>query len=187
MLRRPEIQAHHVDEFFDESLVAAELERPDAMRLEFVRPPDAFDHRLVDAQMGGQGARAPVRGVLRQAVQRGLHNGAGPAPALGRFASASAAFLRDALQSFGRKTIAPSPHNRAFDPQFLGDLKVGLPVGGSQDDLRPRRLPRGNRPTARPRRQHSALWVRQRDYNRSTHGSHPPSKDETRQANIGCS
>ena len=74
MLGRVQVQAHHVQQLVLEARIARELEGAAQVRLQAVALPDAADGRRTNTQMVGQRAGAPVRGVDRLAMQRGLHD-----------------------------------------------------------------------------------------------------------------
>ena len=60
LLRRVEIESHHVGELFQKPGVAGEFESLLAMGLEVVAPPNVVDRRFADRLLPGQGATAPL-------------------------------------------------------------------------------------------------------------------------------
>jgi hypothetical protein len=60
VLRRVEVQAHHVGHLGNEIRVVTQFESPAQVGLELVGLPDPADHRGAHAQFPGQGSRAPV-------------------------------------------------------------------------------------------------------------------------------
>lgn len=61
MLRRAQVQAHHLRHFRLEVRISAELEGTDQMGLETVRMPHALYQRGIGSQMSCQCPRGPVR------------------------------------------------------------------------------------------------------------------------------
>lgn len=74
MLRRVQIQAHHVLQFVLEVRIPAELKGPDSVGLQAMGGPDSLHERGVCAQVPGQGAGRPVGGSGRCRVGRRFQN-----------------------------------------------------------------------------------------------------------------
>ena len=89
LVRRIEIDAHHVGELFDKAFVPRKLERPLLMRLEAVQVPDPL-HRLETKAFGpGHRAATPLRLTWRRSMLRGLHHRGDLLPAQLRLASSA--------------------------------------------------------------------------------------------------
>ena len=114
VLRRPQIQPDHADPLLDEAFVAAELERPHALRGQLVGPSDPFDQRLGHAQMFRQAALAPPRGVLRRRVQRDLDDGPRPVLAFSGLAARAGTFPKNRTSTTPWPTMPPGRFTRAM-------------------------------------------------------------------------
>jgi len=101
LVRGIEIQSHHIGHLFDESLVAAEFERLDQVRLEIVHAPDAPHAGLRNALGRSHGARAPMRRVGRRRVKGRLDHGPDLAGRDARLASRARSIFLQTGQSQG--------------------------------------------------------------------------------------
>src|SRR5262249_45396005 len=110
VLGRVQIQAHHIDNFFNKLLVSADFERLGQMRLQTAGFPHPVHHRLVDAQRIGQRPNAPVRAVSGLALGGCLDDQRGHAFSLLWFSATSWQILFNPRQSLLDKPSAPSRH-----------------------------------------------------------------------------
>ena len=72
LVRWVQIHADHVAQFLHELGIATQLEGLDAMGLQPVRAPDPMHDGVAQALRLGHGPNAPVRGLGRGRVQRGV-------------------------------------------------------------------------------------------------------------------
>src|SRR5439155_17836424 len=74
LVRWVEVEPDHIARLAREVRIAAQLEVLGTMRLQSVRTPDAVHHRRTHPLCLRHRAHAPVGGVLRRRVQRGMHD-----------------------------------------------------------------------------------------------------------------
>lgn len=74
MLRRRHIQADDFLKLLNKFRIARYLERLDQVRLETIGLPDLEHRRIRNAKLGGQLARAPMRGTFRHRLRRYAYN-----------------------------------------------------------------------------------------------------------------
>src|SRR5215210_2174171 len=74
LLRRIQIQPHHVTELLHEARIARELEILHAMRLQVMAAPDVADHGLANTLCLRHIAATPLRLATRLGVQSGLND-----------------------------------------------------------------------------------------------------------------
>lgn len=183
VLGRKQVQAHHVDQFLNEPLVFAKLERANPMRGQFMGLPDAMHHRLVNAQMFCKRPHAPVGGVLGFGVKGDFDDRSAPMLALGRLTPTTRSLPLDARKTLGRKALPPLRDRGSIQSEFFGDLFVLTTGRRQKNDLRPCHTARRRSSTARQCRQRRLLLIRQLNGNRSSHVCNPPSNRMTRQTN----
>ena len=73
-MRRIQIQAHHIVEFFDKLFIFRQLEGAAAMRLQSIRVPNTLDRRGANAMSFGHGPHAPMSRRFGSRMQRSLHD-----------------------------------------------------------------------------------------------------------------
>lgn len=161
VVRRAQIQAHHVAQLLDEERVVGQLEAFGAMRLQPEELEVPRNAGLGDACLGRHRAHAPMcRAIGWLSVQRRLDqlrhtfivNRA-------RLASAHVVIqTRDASLDEAR---APLAHRRVGQLQALGNGIVGLAIGTAEDDARPNAQRRRQRAAASKGLQLRTLLVRQ--------------------------
>ena len=130
--RRVEVETDNLIELHCDVGVVADLEGSDQVRLQAVALPDALDARRADAELRGQGPRAPMRrgawrllcrladdGGLDRAV---LHRRRAPPP--------PCVFLNPGRPVL-RKPAPPQAHGLLLDAKLDGDGLIQPPVGGS--------------------------------------------------------
>src|SRR6266550_7372428 len=147
-----QIQAHHIENFFNKLLVPADFERLGQMRLQTAGLPHPVHHRLVDAQRIGQRPNAPVRGVSGLALGGCLDDQRGHVFSLLWFSATSWSILFNPRQSLLDKPSAPSRHLAAVNSQKLGNRFVLFSFSRHQHDLGPLRQACGRSATPRPAR-----------------------------------
>ncbi len=135
--RRGDVEADDGAQLGHERRVLAELEGPDPVRLELVRPPDPPHRAGADAGYGGHGSGRPVGGLVwrvagRQGddpVDRGLRQGWNT--------RRSGPVAQEPVHTLGREPRLPAPHTRLGDPGPAHDRVRPQAVSRRQDDLRP--------------------------------------------------
>ena len=140
VLRRIQIQPHHVVQFLLKSWVVADLEGPDQVWFQTMRLPHTVDKAVRRPHRPGHRACRPVRRVLRRRLRRCLNN---PSPqlrlSLGVLAAvipAARTLLLNTLHTFLHKTVAPPTYRVLVDPQCLRDGLIRHARACHQHDLR---------------------------------------------------
>ena len=139
LLRRIQIQAHHIGQFLQKLGVARQLEGLVPMRLEMVRLPDVVDRRLAHPLGVGQLPTTPLRHAVRLGVQRRGHDGRDLAPSVAWLAAPSRRHFPHTVQPLLDKALAPQPHRLAIHRQAAGDRVVRLAFRRRQHDPTPQR------------------------------------------------
>ncbi len=137
VVRRAQIQAHHIAQLLDEERVVGQLEAFGAMRLQPEELEVPRNAGLGDAGLGGHRAHAPVRrAVGRLGVQRGLDQ-LRHAFVVNRTRLARAHVVVQARDATFDEARAPLAHRGLGQLQALGNSIVGLAIGAAEDDARP--------------------------------------------------
>src|SRR4029453_11117064 len=121
LVRRIQIKAHHIAEFFHKVLVAGEFEGANPMRLQAMAIPDPSDRHVANAQMSSQGARTPMGGINRGFLKRRIDNPLdGGGIQTSRRTLARWLMFQPGSSSFA-KTFAPENHRGARGAWRRGD------------------------------------------------------------------
>ena len=130
IVRRIHIQPHHIHQLVLELRIAAQLERPDQMRLQSIGNPHPVYKTVGGPHRPRHAATRPVRRIRRRGLGRRLDDLRtqsfllpGILPAM---VAAARTFLPDSRHPFLRKPIAPLTDGGLGHPQFGGNLLVGL-------------------------------------------------------------
>lgn len=150
VLRRVQIQAHHIRHFLLKVGIPAELEGADQMGFEAMCLPHALHQRRIGPQMPGQRSRGPVRrgggpglggGVKNLRLQR--------LPTPGR-ASTSRGVMFKPDQPVCGKALSPESHRLPTRSHSCGDVPIFMPLGGQQDHRCAQRQSDGGAPAPGP-------------------------------------
>ena len=170
LVRRIQVQPHHIVELLDEMLVPAQLESLDEMRFQIVLFPDAADSRFAHSLRFCHSARTPVRRIRRSRVQCGLDNLLHfPGRNLG-YSSRPRRIFDQAIESQSQKTFPPQLNSRARYPKCLGNLLALFPSGGHLNDSCSLNYPQGLSSTSSPFLDCRSLL--RRKYNRRRYSAH---------------
>ena len=170
LVRRIEVEPDHVMELLDKLSVAAELERPDEVRLETVPSPDPANGGLAETLGLGHGPRAPVSGRWGSGLQRGFDDGSHFAFGDARDTTGARGVTFQPGQAEGQKPFSPELNSGAGDGQGPGNILIGHAIGrhlnnpGSLDESE------GDPPAMRPGGQNPALLGGQQDRDGTSHG-----------------
>jgi hypothetical protein len=137
--RRVKVQPDHVADLGLQLRVGGELERLGLPGLDVVLGPHPGDRAVADVQLVGQQSRGPMghAQVLRGWGQGGGQDLRTPGPAH-RLGAATARPVGEAsAKLLAGVALAPGDHGGSRDPQSLGDLGVGDPLGRQQQELGP--------------------------------------------------
>jgi hypothetical protein len=130
-----QVEPTNIHQFIDELWMAPQLEGFDRVRLEIVLPPNAADRGFADALRPGHRARAPMHGVRRLGMQRGLHDGGN----FGARNPGDPARARSVLFQPGRaqsqELLPPQLHGRSRDENSRSDLLAESRGAASWFDL----------------------------------------------------
>jgi hypothetical protein len=136
LVRRIEVKAHDVLYLLDESTVARDLERFDAMRLELVRFPYPLNARARKTGRGGHAAYAPVGGIRRLLVQGLVHHRIDLLRCQ-RFAARRAGRILDKpVHANSAVAPSPAPYGQNAFPDRRGDRIGGHAFARRQHDPR---------------------------------------------------
>jgi len=172
VVRRAQVQADDIAQFFDEERVIGELEAFGAVRLQAKELEIARNAALGDARLGSHRAHAPVRrAVGRLGVQRRLDQ-LRHALVVDRAGPARPNIVVQPSHAPLDESRAPLPHRGLGHLQALGDGAIGLALGAAQDDARPVAQCRWQRATARERLQLRPLLLRQHQFGLRSACSH---------------
>ena len=151
-IRRVEVQAHNITDFFDKERVRRQLEGIRPMGLQSEGPPYAVDGAMAQARASGHRARAPV-GRIRWSSLKGhaydsLHVSIG-----GPAGCTRSRLVQQSIHSPLQEPRPPLPHRRLRHPQLFSHSSVCLSISASEYHPRPlgQRLRRFR--SARPRSQ----------------------------------
>ena len=139
LLRRIQIQAHHVRQFLQKLGVARQLERLVPVRLQLVALPDIVDRRLAHPLDLGQLPTTPLRHAFRLGGQRRRHDRRDLALPVAWLAAPPRGHFPHTVQPLLRKALAPQRHRLAIHRQAAGNGAVRLPCGRRQHDPTPQR------------------------------------------------
>ncbi len=165
-IRRVEIEADDFPHLLDEQRIGGQLEGFAAMRLERERSPDAMHRRDRQTRGPRHRARAPVRRGARHRLQGGRHH-------LGNLVVADLArrarpgFVKQPIQTPGRKPLAPACHRDPRRAEPLGDCQIGQAFVRQQHDLRPNRIAARRLAASHPRLKLRPLTISQLDPDRA--------------------
>jgi hypothetical protein len=137
LLRRIQIQAHHIRQFLQKLGVPRELERRVPMRLEMVTLPDVVDGRLAHPLGFGELPTTPLRHAFRLGTQRRRHDRRDLAPPVAWFAAPPRGHFPHTVQPLLGKALTPQRHRLAIHRQPAGDRAVRLAFGRRQHDPTP--------------------------------------------------
>ncbi len=134
LVRWMQIQPHHVPQFVHEIGIPAQLEGLGSMGLQAVGPPDAPHRGFAHALGPGQSAAAPVRGLPRRGVQRGVHDGLHLSSSDALATPGPRSVAQQSHDAGLRVALTPQQNRRAGDAQLLGQTIIGNPLRRSQND-----------------------------------------------------
>lgn len=134
LVRRVEIQAHHIAQLLHEAFIAGELEGPGAVGLQPVGIPDALDGGVAEAMCLRHRPRAPVGSVSGLAVQRRLHYYRHLVGQNSWLAAAAGRFLHQCLGTTVSESLAPLEDIRATGVEAPGDGTIGHSLMRQQYD-----------------------------------------------------
>jgi class 3 adenylate cyclase len=137
MLGRVQVQPHDIDQLVLEVRIARDLEGPAEVRLQAVALPDPTHGRGTRAQVLGQRAGAPVRGVGRLLMQRDVHDARLHLSRDRGRTTRARRVLAKRIDAAVQETLPPQRHLAPIQPDFDCDVLVLLALGGKQDHLRP--------------------------------------------------
>ena len=137
VLGRIQVQPHDIDQLVLEARIARDLEASAQVRLQAVALPDAAHGRSARAQVLGQRAGAPVRGVGRLLMQGDVHDARLHLGRDRRGASRTWRVLAKGIDAAVREALPPQRHLAAIEADLDGDVLVLQAPGGQQNDLRP--------------------------------------------------
>jgi hypothetical protein len=134
VLRRGQIDAHHVGQFLQELRVARELESSLLMGPQFLLLPEPMHGAFAQALGARQRARAPVRGPGWTFVERGRDGCRDFLRSMAGLASATGRDLPDATDALGAHALAPERGGRPPHLQGLSDLFILLTLGRPEEN-----------------------------------------------------
>src|SRR5712691_3770822 len=167
--RRVQIQPDHVDQFFFEMGIVAQLERARSMRLESIRFPHALHRLMRSSDLTSQCTAAPMRRIARL-LPGGLIDDLplDLAAAVCR-TTAAGRILFDTRESELDVSLAPLPDRLPRDSDSSADLAVLAPLGCQQNNVRSQHQTSRRSTSLDQLAKHPTLAVVQRDDRRSSH------------------
>jgi len=174
MGRRIDIEPDDVGKLGGEAGITRALEGAQAVRLQFVRPPDALHRAQREPYRLGHRAARPMRRLMRRF-------GAGQRHQLGRLSGRDRRLARlaglVAQQTFNPhlgKARLPPPHRRPADADAVGNPMWRFPIGRGEHDARPLDVLARSIAIRRDRRQLLTLHCAQNHAYLLCHGPHSP-------------
>ena len=134
MIRRVEVQPHHVPQLFHEMLVVGELESLQQVRLQPVLFPNPLHRHARQPLCLGHGPNAPVGFARRRRPHRRFHHPLDHIRADALAASGTRGVLEDSRHATRGETLPPEQHRRPRNTQFPGDGVIGLTLAGAEHD-----------------------------------------------------
>jgi hypothetical protein len=134
LIRRIEIKAHNVPDFFDKEGIGGELKMTLAMGLNTKGTPKTMDCGFGDSGGVRESAATPVGTAVRFGLKSSLDGGSYPVISNGAGPSRPE-FIMKPLNTLFKEASSPLSNRRQRQTQFLGDNVIVLAFGGPEHDL----------------------------------------------------
>ncbi len=121
LLRRIQVQAHHICHFFQELRISRELKSLGAMRLKIVGTPDIIDRGLAHALALRHSPATPMRHPRRFGLQGRIHDTGDLIDLIFGLASAPRSDIPQTIQALITKALSPQNHRISVYRKSLRD------------------------------------------------------------------
>lgn len=159
LVRRVQVKADDIREFFREARITAHLEGRDAVGPQPVLLPNVPHGRFADPLSLGHRPGAPMRGIRRPAVQGGFYNRRAVRITDGRNAAGTRGILLQTGGPQGEKSISPQLHRGPRNACLLRDPLALATLSRQQHDPRPLNKTLRSAPGSGPTLQSDSLLI----------------------------